>query len=193
MGSEYLTNPLVFLIQVLFGLYIFVVMLRFLLQLVRADFYNPISQFTVKATTPVLRPLRRIIPGIGGVDVASIVLMLILLMIQQSLIILISGLGFQPLLALAQAVPELVGLFINFFLFAILIRVILSWVSPGNYNPAIALLGKLTDPVLRPAQRLIPPMGGLDLSPMAVMIGLVLLKMLLVPPLQYLFVQVPFS
>lgn len=193
MGSGYLQTPLIFLIQVLFGAYVFVIMLRFLLQLVRADFYNPISQFTVKATTPVLKPLRRIIPGLGGIDIASIVLMLILLMLQQSLIMLVSGLGLNPLLALAQAVPELVGLFINFFLFAVLIQVILSWVSPGNYNPAIALLNKLTNPILQPARRIIPSMGGLDLSPMVVMIGLTLLKMLLVPPIYYLFVQMPFG
>jgi len=193
MGSDYFSTPLIFLIQVLFGAYIFVVMLRFLLQTVRADFYNPISQFTVKATTPVLRPLRRVIPGIGGIDIASIILMLILLTIQQTLIMLVKGSELHPLLAFAQAIPELVGLFINFFLFAVLIQVILSWVSPGNYNPAIALLNKLTDPILRPARRLIPSMGGLDLSPMVVMIGLTLLKMLLIPPIYALVVQMPFG
>ncbi|MCG8099600.1 MAG: YggT family protein, partial [Candidatus Thiodiazotropha taylori] len=75
---------------------------------------------------------------------------------------------------------------INIFLFAVLIQVILSWVSPGNYNPAVSLLYSLTGPVMRPAQKLLPPVGGLDLSPMLVMIGLVLLKMLLIPPLQQL-------
>ncbi len=191
MGSSYLTNPLVFLIQVLFGAYILIVMLRFLLQLVRADFHNPISQFTVKATTPVLRPLRRFIPGMAGIDIASIVLMLLLLMIQQTLVMLLSGQGVHLLLAFAQAIPELVSLFINFFLFAILLQVILSWVSPGNYNPAIALLGRLTDPLLRPARRIIPALGGLDLSPMVVMVGLTLLKMLLIPPLYYLISGLP--
>lgn len=191
MGSSYLTNPLVFLIQVLFGAYIFIVMLRFLLQLVRADFHNPISQFTVKATTPVLRPLRRFIPGMGGIDIASIILMLLLLTVQQTLVMLLSGQGVHLLLAFAQAIPELVSLFINFFLFAILLQVILSWVSPGNYNPAIALLGRLTDPLLGPARRIIPALGGLDLSPMVVMIGLTLLKMLLIPPLYYLVSGLP--
>lgn len=193
MGSSYLTNPVVFLIQILFGAYVFVVMLRFLLQLVRADFHNPISQFTVKATTPVLRPLRRFIPGIGGIDVASILLMLLLLTTQHILVMLLQGQGLHLLLAFALAIPELVSLFINFFLFAILLQVILSWVSPGNYNPAIALLDRLTDPLLRPARRLIPSMGGLDLSPMIVMVGLTLLKMLLIPPLQLLVSGIPFA
>ncbi len=185
MGSSYFTNPLVFLIQVLFGAYIAVVMLRFLLQWVRADFYNPLSQFIVKATTPLLRPLRRIIPGFGGVDFASIILMWLLQSLELSLILLVSGAGLHAAVLL-WAIPELIALLINVFLVAIFIQVILSWVNPGAYNPASALLHSLTEPLLGPARRLIPPIGGLDLSPMLVIIGLYLLEMLLLPPLQVL-------
>ncbi|MCP4994421.1 MAG: YggT family protein [Gammaproteobacteria bacterium] len=192
MGDNYLTTPLVFLLQVLFGAYTLLVMLRFLLQWLRADFYNPVSQFIVKATTPALKPLRRIIPGFKGVDVASILLMILLKAIELSLTLLITGQGLNPLLALAWAVPELVTLLINVFLFAIFIQVIISWISPGQYNPATNLLYSLTEPLLKPARRYIPPMGGLDLSPMAVMIILVLIKMLLIPPLQMLFLA-PFG
>lgn len=186
MGSSYLSNPLVFLIQVLFGAYTLVVMLRFLLQLLRADFYNPVSQFVVKLTTPALRPLRKLIPGVAGLDVASLVLMWLLKTLELSLIMMFGGMGSNLLGAFAWALPELVGLAINVFLFAILIQVILSWVNPGGYNPAANLINSLTAPLLRPAQRMIPPIGGLDLSPMVVMIGLTLLKMLLLPPLQML-------
>ena len=187
MDSSYLTNPLVFLIQVLFGAYILVVMLRFLLQLVKADFYNPVSQFIVKVTSPVLQPLRRYIPGFGGIDVASLVLMWLLKSVELSLTLLAGGGATTNLLAtLAWSIPELVALAINVFLFAILIQVILSWVSPGGYNPAAALIHTLTEPLLRPARRLIPPFSGLDLSPMLVLVGLVLLKLLLLPPLQML-------
>ncbi|MGD8908755.1 MAG: YggT family protein [Chromatiales bacterium] len=183
MSSSYLTNPIIFLIQTLFGLYILAVLLRFFLQWVRADFYNPISQFLVKATNPPLKLLRRIVPGLGGIDLASLVLAWLLKSIEILLIILLSGSAVNLVAPLIWAIPELVELVINIFLFAILIQVILSWVSPGSYNPASALLYSLTAPVLRPAQRILPPMGGLDLSPMLVMIGLVLLKMLLLPPL----------
>jgi len=191
MGDSYLTNPLVFLIQVIFGAYIMVVMLRFLLQLVKADFYNPVSQFVIKVTSPPLRPLRRIIPGIGGVDVSSIVLMWILKSLELALIMVIGGLGTSLLPALAWSIPELISLFINVFLFAILIQVIISWVNPGGYNPIIGLLNSITEPLLGPARRIVPPISGLDLSPMLVMIGLMLLKMLLLPPLQ-LLVASPF-
>lgn len=183
MGSAYLTNPLIFLVQVLFGAYILVVLLRFLLQWFRADFYNPISQFIVKVTTPVLHPLRRIIPGVGGIDFSSIVLLWLLKTVELTLTLLMASGSFNPLGALLWSIPALIALVINVFIFAILIQVIISWVNPGAYNPATSLLYSLTEPLLRPARRLIPPIGGLDLSPMAAMIGLYLLQMLLLPPL----------
>lgn len=186
MGSNYLTNPLVFLIQTFFGLYILAVLLRFLLQWVKADFYNPISQFLVKITAPPLRILRRFIPGVGGLDLAALILAWGLKYIELLVIVLISSTTVSLLGPLLWAIPELVDLLLNIFLFAIFIQVILSWINPGSYNPASALLYSLTEPVLRPARRLIPPVSGLDLSPMLVMIALILLKMLLLPPLKLL-------
>ncbi len=186
MGGSYLTNPLVFLVQTLFGLYILVVMLRFLLQWVRADFYNPISQFLVKATNPPLRPLRRVIPGFRGIDFASVVLMWGLKTIELVLVALFTSGSITLILPLLLAIPELISLLLNVFLFAILIQVIISWINPGSYNPASSLLYSLTEPVLRPIRRRLPAADGLDFSPLVAMIVLVLLKMLLLPPLQML-------
>lgn len=185
MGSSYLTDPVIFLVQILFGLYILAVLLRFLLQLVRADFYNPISQFLVKATNPPLKVFRRLIPGFGGIDLSSIVLAWLLKAIELFIIVSLTGTTINLLAPFVWAIPELVELLINIYLFGILIQVILSWVNPGSYNPATALLYSLTGPVMRPAQKILPPMGGIDLSPMLVMIGLILLKMLLLPPLRH--------
>jgi len=187
MSSTYLTNPLLFLVQTLFQLYILAVLLRFFLQLTRADFYNPLSQFLVKITSPLLVPLRRFIPSLAGMDTAALVLAWGLKSLELLITAWFTGSG-GPLLALLLAVPELLELAIDIFFWAILIQAILSWISPGTYNPASALLYSLTLPVLRPVQRLIPPIGGIDLSPMAAMIGLVLLKMLLLPPLRALAV-----
>lgn len=184
MTAAYFTNPIIFLVKTLFGLYITLVLLRFLLQWARADFYNPISQFVVRLTSPVLRPLRRIIPGLGGLDLSALVLAWLLKGLELALLAPLLGLGFHPLLALGWALPALVGLLISIFLFAILARVILSWINPDPYHPIVALLGSITDPLMRPAQRLLPPLGGIDLSPMLVMIALVLLRYLLLPPLQ---------
>lgn len=183
MGSSYLTNPAEFLINTLFGLYILAIMLRFLLAWVRADFYNPVSQFLVKITNPALMPLRRIIPSAGKIDSSSIVLMLLLQMISLSLILLLRGSAISIGSLLIWSLGELLGLFLNVFLFAILIQVILSWISPGNYNPVVSLLYSLTEPVLRPVRKLVPPVSGMDLSPLVALIGIQLTKMLLLPPL----------
>jgi len=190
MGAGYLTQPAVFLVQVLFGLYATLVVLRFLLQLTRADFYNPLSQFIVKATKPLLNPLRRVIPGVSGIDIASLVLAWLVVTLEQLAILALAGAGLQILGAALLAIPELLSLIINVFLFAILIQVIISWINPGSYNPAIGLIHSLTEPLLAPVRRRMPNMGGLDLSPMVVMLGLVLLEMLLVPPIKDLIGQI---
>ena len=117
-------------------------------------------------------------------DLAALVLALLVIGIKQMLILALSGAGFQPLAALLLAIPELISLTINIFLFAILIQVIISWINPGSYNPAISLIHSLTEPLLSPVRRRMPDMGGLDLSPMVVMIGLVILEMLLIPPVK---------
>ena len=186
MGSSYVTNPLEFLINTLFGLYILTVMLRFLLAIVGADFYNPISQFLVKVTNPLLIPLRRFIPSIGKIDTSAVLLMLTLQLVSFGLIALLRGGQFSIASLLILSIAELLGLFLNVLLFAILIQVILSWVSPGTYNAAVSLLYSITEPVLRPCRRLIPPISGIDLSPLVALIAIQLLKMLLIPPLQQL-------
>jgi len=185
MTSAYFTNPIIFLIQILFGFFVGVLLLRFLLQWVRADFYNPISQFVVKITTPVLRPFRRVIPGYAGLDPAALVLAWLVKAGELGIVALLLSLPVNPLQALIWALPELVELTITLFIFGVLIRAILSWFNPDPYraHPLAALLDSLTEPIMGLARRLLPPFGGLDLSPMLVMIGLILLKMLLLPPL----------
>ncbi|MEO5702989.1 MAG: YggT family protein [Gammaproteobacteria bacterium] len=183
MGGGYFSNAGVFLVQSLFGLYILAVMLRLLLQMVRASFYNPLSQFLVKVTNPVLVPLRRIIPGVAGFDVASLVLLFALQLLQLVLIALMLDQNLNIAGLALLAIAKLIGLLINVFFFSILIQIILSWVRPGDYSPVSALIHNLNEPLLGPARRLLPPMGGFDLSPILVIIGLQLLSILLVAPL----------
>ena len=179
--NSYFANPLEFIISTLFSLYILAVLLRFLLGLVRADFYNPISQFLVRITNPLLIPLRKVIPGFGKVDVAAIVLMLLLQVIMLLIIVALRGTSVDILPLLAHAAGELVILTINVFLVAIIVQVIISWINPGSYNPVNALLDNLTAPVLRPIQRIMPPLSGIDLSPLFALILLQVLKMLIQP------------
>jgi YggT family protein len=183
---DYLSNAGVFLIKTLFGIYEIIILLRFLMQMVRADFYNPISQFVVKATSLPLKPLRRIVPGWAGMDIASLILLLMVIIIELLLLSLIANLPMPSAIGLiALAIVELLKLTINVFMFSVIILAILSWVSPGGYNPVANLLYQITAPLMRPARRMLPPMGGLDLSPMVVIIVLYLLILLLVDPLQH--------
>lgn len=183
MSGSYVGNAATFLIETLVGLYILIVMLRFLLQWARADFYNPVSQFIVKATQPPLAPLRRIIPGFAGLDLAALVFMFILKFIELWLITVI--LGYTPRIGglTILSIAELLSLAIHVFIFSILIQVIISWVNPGMYNPVMGLLHSLNEPLLAPARRVIPPISGLDLSPIAVIIFLQLVSMLAVAPM----------
>lgn len=183
-GGGYLVNAAVFLIDLLFGLYIFAIMVRFFLQIVRADFYNPLSQAIVTVTNPPLRPMRRYIPAIAGIDTASILLMMGLQLLSSYLVI--SLLGYSPSFAglMLSAVAELVSKTIYLFLIAIFIQIVLSWVAPNTYNPIVGVIDSLTGPLLRPARRLLPPFGGIDLSPMLVVIGLTLSLMLIAAPLR---------
>jgi YggT family protein len=181
MSSSYLANPLEFLVTTLFSLYILAVMLRFLLGAVRADFYNPVSQFLVRITNPLLIPMRKVIPSVGKYDTSALLLMLLLQVASIGLVVLLRGISVSFFTLLIAAVGELMMLVINVFMFAIVIQVVLSWVNPGNYNPATALLYSITSPIMRPIQRIIPPLSGIDLSPLVAIIGLQVLRMLILP------------
>ena len=179
-----LSNAGVFLISTLFGMYILAVMLRLILQMVRADFYNPVSRFIIKITNPPLKPLRRFIPGFAGIDMASVFVMMVLQMLEFFIITSIRNFPTPDILGLAlYAFVELISLGFYVFLFSIFILAILSWVNPGQHNPINTLLSQITEPVLRPARKILPPMSGMDLSPMLAMMGLWLIKLLLLDPL----------
>jgi YggT family protein len=184
MGGSYVGNAATFLVQTIIGLYILIVMLRFLLQWARADFYNPVSQFIVKVTQPPLAPLRRIIPGFAGFDLAAVVFMFVLKFVELWLIMMLLGRAPQAAGLALLSVAELLALLLNVYVFAILIQVIISWVNPGMYNPVMGLLHSLNEPLLSPARRMIPPISGLDLSPIAVIIILQLASMLIVAPIR---------
>ncbi|AMR65477.1 YggT family protein [Aquipseudomonas alcaligenes] len=170
-------EALIYIVQTLGSLYLLIVLLRFILQLVRADFYNPLSQFTVKATQSLLKPLRRIIPGFGGLDLASLALAILVQLVLMVLVILIAGanpaaVGLQ---LLVWAIIAVTSLFLKIFFFAMIISVILSWVAPGSYNPGAQLVNQICEPLLAPFRRLLPNLGGLDISPIFAFIALNLL------------------
>lgn len=189
MGGSYVGNAASFVIETVFSLYILIVMLRLLLQLVRADFYNPLSQAIVRITQPPLKLLRRIVPGYSGVDLASVVLLLALQMLELWLVLLMLGRDAALAGLVVLSVARLLQLLAYVFMFAILALVILSWIQPNAYNPLVAVLNAISAPLLRPARRMLPPMGGLDLSPIVVLLALGVVLRLLVAPLEDLGVS----
>ncbi len=186
MGSSYMTDPVIFLIDTVFSLYILAVALRFLLQWSNADFYNPVTQFLVKITHPPLKVLRRFIPSVGKIDTSSLVLALLLQMIADFSILALKGIlvGFAGLMIVS--LTQLVSLFINILIFSIFARAILSWIAMGQYNAASSVLYSLSEPVLRLCRKMVPDLGGIDLSPLIALVILQLAKMMIIPPLQQL-------
>ena len=186
MSSTYLTDPIIFLIDTLFPLYILAVLLRFLLQWCGADFYNPISQFLVKVTHPPLKILRRFVPSIGKIDTSSLILVLSLQMLADFSILLLKGVTINIGALAILSITQLIALLINVFVFAVFARALLSWLNPGSFNAAASILETLTDPLLDIIRKAIPNLGGLDLSPLAALLLLQLAKMVILPPLHEL-------
>ena len=158
----------------LVSLYITIILLRFFLQYFRADFYNPLSQFSVKATDPLIKPLRKAIPGLGGIDVSSLILAYLFCLVLAFLNPYFRQLAIPAFLVIG--IVELVQNILNFFIFMIFIRVILSWVSPGGFNPVFAVIGQISEPLVGRFRQLLPPMAGFDFSPMIALLVLFFLS-----------------
>ena len=168
-----------FLVETLFGLYLMVVILRLWLQLVRADFYNPFSQFVVKVTQPIVGPLRRVIPAMGKFDTATFVIALTIACLKTFVIVsLVRGLSIDPLSLIIVGVIEVIKEVFNLMFWMLIIRALLSWVSQGQ-NPIEYVIAQLTEPFLRPIRKIIPPIGGLDLSILVAIIALQFVELLL--------------
>jgi YggT family protein len=171
---------LIFIIRTLLGLLVTVFLLRLLLPLCRADSRNPLSQAVIKFTNPLVLPLRRLLPPLGRVDTASLVALLAVQVAGTALVWQLSGLGLHaPLALIISAARELLSLVLQFYFFIILISALLSWIAPGTYSPGASLLNSLCAPVIRPFQRLIPPIAGIDLSALFALIAIQALQILI--------------
>lgn len=172
-------NAVLFIVQTLLSLTVFVFLLRLLLQWSRADFRNQVAQAVVKITNPLILPLRRVLPPVGKVDTASVVAVILLAAVEEFILFSLVGLpinyfGNWPLAVLFR----IINIALTTYLYAIIIYSLLGMVAPGGYSPMQSLLASLCEPVLRPFRRIIPPIGGLDLSPLwATIILIALLKL----------------
>ena len=178
-----LNGAAIFVIQTLCSLYLLIVLLRFILQLVRANFYNPICQFTVKATQPLLKPLRRVIPSMFGLDMSSLVLAILVQMVIFAVVLMLSYIPFTVMGLFLWTTSGVLKLFLNVFFYAMIISVILSWVAPGSTSPGAELVNQITEPALAPFRRFLPSMGGLDISPILAFMVIQLFQSFVIPPL----------
>jgi YggT family protein len=160
-------NALYFLVDTLLSLALFVALLRVLMQWSRADFRNPVAQAVVKLTNPLIMPLRRLLPPINKIDTASVVTVVIVALAQVALMSMVRGFGIPPpLLLLRAAALEIVTSVLWLYFYAIFLYALMSLIAQGSYSPMQPLLASLCEPVLAPIRRIIPPIAGLDLSPL---------------------------
>ncbi|MFT5838207.1 MAG: YggT family protein [Flavobacteriales bacterium] len=168
-----------FLIDFVFNIYLMVVLLRLWLQFARADFYNPFSQFVVKATQPIVAPMRRILPSIGRLDTATLMLALLVAGLKiVTLNLVLGGTGFDILSIVIVSFVIVIKEALTLVMYVLILRAIMSWVSQGA-NPMELVLGQLTEPMLAPIRKRLPDMGGLDLSVMVVIVLLLFVQKLL--------------
>ena len=169
------SNVLTFLIHTLFTLYIGAIIIRIILSATRADFYNPISQFIVAITDPALLPARKIVPGLGAFDTAGWLLVFGLKAVELLLLFYLRGVQINLETLLLASVFQVAVIVISIFLYAIIIRAILSWLIVAGMpaaNPLLSILNSITEPVLAPVRRIIPPVGMFDLSALVVILAL---------------------
>lgn len=170
--TQSVITALVFVLNVVVGLYLLLILLRLFLPVVGANFHNPLAQGILKVTSPLVIPVRRILPPIGQLDTATVVVAFGIQYLLLWLLALIQGQQLDILTLAVASAFALLFTIVRLFTYAIIIRVIISWISPGNYNPAIELIASLTDPIIRPFRKLLPPMGGFDISPLFALLAL---------------------
>lgn len=171
-------RALIYIIDTIASLITLLLLLRFWLPWVGADFRNPMAQGILQLTSPLINPLRRIVPAIGRIDTATVLLALAVQAIAVTVVLLLAGVPLSVRFILVSSVLELIKLSLLLFTFAIIIRIVLSWIAPGTYNPTTALITNLTEPILRPFRRMLPAFGGFDLSPIFAIILLGALSIL---------------
>jgi YggT family protein len=173
-------HELHYIAEWLFAFVVAIFLLRLLLQLVRAEFRNPLAQALVRLTNPLILPLRRVLPPVGRVDSASVVAVLLVQLAATALLTLLAGLGLPaPLHLLLRAVLELADTTLTLYVFATIGYVLVSWVAPDGYSPVGRLLADLVAPLLRPLRRALPLLGGIDLSPAVAILLLSVLRIVL--------------
>ena len=175
-----LINVASFLVNIIFGLYVFILLFRFFLQWVKADFYNPICQLVMRATNIAILPLRKFIPGFLNLDWSCVVAVYIVFAIEDLLLSWLHGFGFELTFILLKPFIDIIFAIINMYVYLIIIRVISSWFVQGAYNPLIMAIYQVTEPLLAKAREIVKSTkSGFDFSPLVVLVGLLCIQIFL--------------
>ena len=169
-------EPLTFILTLALRVGALLFLLRFVLQAVQASFYNPFSEGIVRITNPVLNPLRQVLRPYRNLDFASFVLAWVMHMLVAALFSLSGDAPLEILPILTDSLRATLNLAIGIFLVAIFVSIIMSWIAPNVYSPAAIIARELAEPLLAPARRILPPLGGIDLSPMITIVVLLLIQ-----------------
>ena len=181
---NYIGNASSYLTNLIFGIALYLMLLRYWMQWVHADFRNPIGRFIISLTNPVVIPMRRILPSFRSVDTATLLLAYALAVLSILILVSLSGQNYSWISLLSFSLGKVIDASINIFMLAILVQILASWLNPHAYHPALDIARAIAEPLLAPARRLIPAIGGLDISPILVFVFLNLSKILVVAPLQ---------
>jgi YggT family protein len=177
MGSG--SQALVFLISVIFDLYIWAIFLRIILQLMRADYYNPLSQIVIKLTDPPLAIFHKILPTRRGIDIAAIIFVFLVVLLKAFLLLLVLGIPPQPIGVLLIAAADIVKQLLSLYFYILFIVIISSWFANRAINPTLSLLVKITEPLLLPLRKVMPPIAGMDFSPLVIILIIKVLEIFL--------------
>lgn len=175
-----------FLLDTAFTFLILAVLLRVILQLIRADFYNPMCQMVIKASNFLILPMRRIIPAYYGIDWASVVALIVLAFLKQGLLILLTtGLWVSNAGLMLLGIADILDMVFYIYLFALIAIAVNSWLNPTAVNPLIQIASQLTAPLLNKIRQWAPIIGGFDISPLIFTVILVLFNILVIQVLSY--------
>ena len=170
------TDIIVSSLQLVTMFYLTIIILRFLLRLADADFFNPITQFVVKATNPVVAPFQKAIPPFRKFDTATVVVAILFQALSYFVIIAVAGQVVDPLTLLLWGAVKVLSVVVTLYFFAIIAMIVISWIAPGSAHPGIQMIRQITEPVMAPFRSILPPMGGLDLSPILVFLVLNMIR-----------------
>jgi YggT family protein len=175
-------NAILFLISIAFDFYLSILFLRFILAWVKADYHHPFTQFVVKLTSFIVKPVKRFVPDIRGIEISTILLMLVVALIKRFLIIILSF-GLHSVVGLLiLAFSDTLKIMLETFSLILIVQALISWIQPAS--PNYFALAKMTSPVLRPVQKIIPPVSGIDISIFIVIIILQLLVVTIANPME---------